>query len=119
MKTRGGKMDIKMSFKDSLTSDAIKAHVEDKSKKLEKFFDGKFDLSWVFFLEGGWHIASVVVSGKNFVYRAEGKTTNLYASIDFASRKLERQIGKKKAKVKNKRSEKGVPMPSSEFRKAG
>lgn len=112
-------MDIKMSFKDALTSEAIKGHVEEKSKKLQKFFDGRFDLSWVFFLEGGWHIASVVVSGKNFVYRAEGKTTNLYASIDFACRKLERQIGRKKAKVKNKKSEKVATLMHEGFRKAG
>jgi len=98
-------MRLSLACKHLELTDGIKGHVEDKSGRLEKFLKGRFDVNWVFDVEGGFHVATVVVNGKNFVHRAEGKTTNLYSSIDMAYHKVERQIKKTKALVKEHRGD--------------
>jgi len=99
-------MHLKLSSKQMNITDGIKNHANERSDKFNKFLKGKFNVSWVFQLEGSWHNATVVIQGKNFVHRAEGKTTNLYSSIDMACQKIERQLLKTKNQVKNHRADK-------------
>jgi len=99
-------MKLKMACKHLNLNPQIKEHTKEKSHRFEKYLRGNFDVSWVFNLEGGMHIAALTVNGKNFSHHAEAKTTNLYSSIDQASHKMERQINKTKNKVKGHRGDK-------------
>jgi putative sigma-54 modulation protein len=115
-------MRLKLSGKQVNITDGIRNHASDRSEKFNKFLKGRFNVSWVFQLEGSWHNATVVISGKNFVHRAEGRTTNLYSSIDMACQKIERQLVKTKERVKDRRADKTNAQSFEEldlFKKAG
>jgi len=99
-------MRLNLSSKQVNITEGIKNHAHERSGKFNKFLKGKFNVEWMFQLEGSWHNATVVIKGKNFVHRAEGKTTNLYSSIDIACQKIERQLLKTKNQVKSHRAEK-------------
>jgi putative sigma-54 modulation protein len=94
-------MNMKVSFKHLESTEAIKAHVYDKTEKLKKYFDGKIDVTWNFSVEKLDHIAHCHILGNHMDYFGEAKSTDLYASIELAIDKIESQLRKHKEKVTN------------------
>ncbi len=92
-----------MTFKHLDATAALKQHVKEKTKKLEKYTAKSFQIHWVFYLEGTSHVADLRVQGPQINYFAESKTTDLYQSIDEAVGKIEKQLKKHKEIQKNKR----------------
>ncbi len=95
-------MIVNMSFRHMDTTEALKAFTLEKSEKLQKYFDGKIHLVWNFAVEHQDHIAHCHVTGNNMDYFGEAVTGDLYASIEQAVDKIERQIRKHKEIVKNR-----------------
>src|SRR5690554_2186456 len=89
-------------------TDAIKAYVEKKVGKLERYFessptsDVKVNLS----VYNEEQKIEVTIPMTNLLLRAEEKHEDLYAAIDLVVDKLERQIRKHKTKINNKNSQK-------------
>ena len=92
-------MQIKMAFKNLDSTDGLKAHVEDKSEKLKKFFHGHVDVQWFFSVVKTEQIAEIKVHGDTFTFVAEDRSEDLYASIDSALDKISTQIRKKKEQL--------------------
>ena len=90
---RGSKLDV---------TEAIKNYLESKISKLDKYFENPDELSAnvVFRVRGIDQIVEITIPIKKAVLRVEESNRDLYASIDFAVDKLERQIRKNKTRIK-------------------
>ena len=94
-------MNIHMTFKHMDATEALKAHVNEKSERLRKFLNDATDCSWIFFLEADVHVADVRIKGPHLDFFAQAKTGDLYQSIDDAVIKVEKQLRKHKEIVKD------------------
>lgn len=89
---------------------AIRAYVEEKVAKIERYFDEKVEANAHINLKvyhKGEHKAEVTVPLSGLVLRAEDTNDDIYAAIDVVVDKLERQIRKHKTKINRKFREKG------------
>ena len=83
-------------------TESLDLRITEKSEKFTKFFDREPHLSWTCFVKEGIHYAECTLRCTNVTYFAKAKADNLYKTIDMVCDKLERQLLKKKEKVKNK-----------------
>jgi ribosomal subunit interface protein len=99
-------MKINIRAKDFEVTDSIKNYVEDKASKLNKFIK-KEDVELTVLLSGNkttnYRIEFTLNTG--LYIRAEEKNADLYAGIDLALEKIERQIRKNKTKLSKRREE--------------
>ena len=92
-------MKVDITFKQMESSDAIKDFVERKAEKIKKFIVNPIDLHIVLSIEKGQHIAEINLLAKHLKLTAEGKTNDLYASIESAIDKLAKQAQKRRDKT--------------------
>ncbi len=89
-------------------TEPIKNYIEEKIGRLDKYFENPENLTANVFVrvQGINQIVEVTIPAKKFILRGEVKDKDLYAAIDLASDKLERQIRKNKTRMKrnNKKS---------------
>lgn len=83
-------------------TDSLDERITEKSEKFSKFFDREPSLSWTCFVKEGVHYAECTLRHSNVAYFAKAKADSLYKTIDMVCDKLEKQVVKKKEKVKNK-----------------
>ena len=83
---------------------AIKEYVEDKLKRLDKYFEKEKNIkaNVVIRLRGEEAKVEVTIPTNRFTLRAEVSHKDLYAAIDLVIDILERQIRKNKTKLNNK-----------------
>ena len=100
-------MKINIRAKDFEVTDSIKKYVEDKASKLNKFIKQE-DIDFNVLLSGNkvtnYNIEFTLNTGTLYI-RAEEKNPDLYAGIDLALEKIERQIRKNKTKLSKRREE--------------
>jgi putative sigma-54 modulation protein len=100
-------MKIVSTFKNLEHTEALDERIEEKSQRLNKFFEGNFDVLWTCYIrEDGQHCADIKVVGPAFEYHAGAFAENLYKTLDLAIGKIERQVHKKKTKWKSNISQK-------------
>lgn len=86
-----------------IVTDAIKAYIEEKVSKLDKYFDNNdIEAKIVVRVANNKEIIEVTIPTSKYTLRAEESSKDLYASIDLVVDKLERQIRKNKTRIKNK-----------------
>ena len=85
-------------------TDAIKEYIENKLKKLDKYFENPDEIQATVLtrIVGRDQIIEVTIPTKHFVLRNEESNEDLYAAIDKIVDKLERQIRKNKEKINKK-----------------
>lgn len=88
-------------------TDSIKKYIEEKLKKLDKYFENPEDLkaNIVVRTRGIDQIIEVTIPIKKAILRAEETNKDLYAAIDKVTDKLERSIRKNKTKIKRRKVE--------------
>lgn len=91
-------MNIKVTGRDLEITDAIRAYVEKKMDRIEKYFDGEFDVTATMKCERDEQIAEIRVTVKGDMYKAVTAHKDLYAAIDKDIDILEGQIRKYKTK---------------------
>ena len=98
---RGSKLEV---------TDAIKNYLESKLRKLDKYFENPDEITAnaVVRTRGIDQTAEITIPIKKAILRAEESNKDLYASIDFAVDKLERQIRKNKTRIKQKANKENV-----------
>jgi putative sigma-54 modulation protein len=94
-------MKIKVSFKHIEHTPALDEQIYSKSEKLEKYFDGNFEIHWICYAKDDVHVADIKLLGPSFNYHASAKSESLYKCFDLVIAKLEKQVVKKKSKWKN------------------
>lgn len=105
-------MFVDIKFKQMDPSEAIKAYAREKTARLEKYFRGRISVTWHLSVESQNHVAHCHVVGNNMDFVGRAATTSLYASIDEAIDKIERQIRKRKEIVKDHLHRHGHRTPS-------
>lgn len=88
-------------------TDSIKNYIEEKLKRLDKYFENPEDLkaNIVVRTRGVDQIIEVTIPIKKAILRAEETNKDLYAAIDKVTDKLERSIRKNKTKIKRRKVE--------------
>jgi len=94
-------MDIKSTFKDIKHTPSLDSRIQQKSKRLEKFFDGRSSIQWICFSDGISHFAEITLEGPSFRINAKASDKNLYHALDKVINKIETQLKKQKEKMKN------------------
>jgi putative sigma-54 modulation protein len=92
---------INISGKNLEITQALRGYVEKKVDKLEKYLNDNKTYSAEVMLrtERGIHIAEVTMNLSGIMLRGEGKTGDMYTSIDAAVDRIERQFNKYKSKL--------------------
>ena len=86
-----------------VVTDAIKAYIDEKISKLNKYFDNEdIEAKIVIKVSNNREIIEVTVPTNKYTLRAEERHEDLYAAIDLVIDKLERQIRKNKTKLNDR-----------------
>ncbi|MGQ9629797.1 MAG: ribosome hibernation-promoting factor, HPF/YfiA family [bacterium] len=80
-------------------TDALRKYAEDKIGRIAKYFDGIIEAHIILDAGRGRHMAEVTVLANGTRVHCEDETRDMYASIDGALDKLERQIKKYKNRL--------------------
>ncbi len=100
-------MNLNMSFKHLEPTNSIKEYATEKSQKLKKYFRGRISVTWNFTKERQTCVAHCHLVGNRMDYFGETQAQDLYASIDLAVDKIEKQLRKHKEIVKDHLHRKG------------
>lgn len=92
---RGDKLEI---------TEAMKSYIEEKISKLDKYLENSDNVKAkvVAKVKSPYQIVEVTIPLKSLILRSEEKQQDIYAAIDIAVDKLERQIRKNKTKLASK-----------------
>jgi putative sigma-54 modulation protein len=92
---------INISGKNLEITEALRGYVDKKVAKLEKYLNDNqtFSAEVMLRTERGIHIAEVTMNLSGIILRGEGKTGDMYTSIDAAVDRIERQFNKYKSKL--------------------
>ncbi|MBN1123557.1 MAG: ribosome-associated translation inhibitor RaiA [Sedimentisphaerales bacterium] len=84
-------------------TDAIRVHAMDKVEKFPRYYDGLSQVEVVIEgSEGGNPSVEIIARGEHSVFFVAKETgEDLYACIDLAAHKMERQLRRKKEKQRN------------------
>lgn len=96
-------MNIQITARNIDLTDAIRSYAEKKVSKLEKYFDHITEASVLLEVQKNVHIVEILLSAKGVFMKGLEKSEDLYASIDLASDKIEKQLVKYKEKLKDKK----------------
>ncbi len=84
-------------------TEGMKAHVNDKIAKLDKFHSKALEAHIILSVEKFRHNAEITIVGKNMKLTSRETTSDMYASIDAAIASLDKQLAKLHDKVKEHR----------------
>jgi putative sigma-54 modulation protein len=104
-------MDVKFSLRGTVLNDSLKAYMEEKMGKLEKFFSRLFGCSINISEVKGFFTVEVTANANGVILRGEEKGMELRSAFDQALKNLERQIKRHNSYLKDKaqyRAESGV-----------
>lgn len=114
-------MQITVKGRGMSVSAGLKEHLEEKLQKVSKLLN-KIDRVEVHFLKETnkgteeTHTVEITMHSGHHVLRAEETSVNMYASIDIATTKLERQARRLKERRKRKGAEKGGKVAARQTR---
>jgi len=94
-------MQVNITFRHLESTEALKAHVFDKVQHIQKYIDRPSEAHAVLYVENLHHHADITMKAGPFFLRGRAKSEDMYASIDLAADKIERQLKKHKEKLKN------------------
>lgn len=96
-------MNVTISFKHLEHTPALDERIREKSEKLDKFFGGNLEVKWVCWVdEHHQQWAEIVLHGPHFECFARAGADTLYKAMDKVVQKAERQVGKHKARRRNR-----------------
>jgi len=93
-------METTFTFRNIEASDALKTHALDKLQKLGKYMIKPITAHIIFNKERFQHQVEITLNANGIQYVSHEKEPDMYASIDLAVAKLERQLKKYKEQLK-------------------
>ena len=102
-------MKIVVTGKSLTVSDPIEAYVYKKLGKLDRFFGDDVEANVRLSMQRGMYIVEMTVPIRGDVLRAQESTNDMYASIDGALSKIERQLRKYRTRF-DKRTREGTDL---------
>jgi putative sigma-54 modulation protein len=101
-------MEISVRGKHVEITTALRDYVEKKVGKLERYTDAPVNAQVRLNVEHGQHIVEVTAAVNGQLLRGEEGTTDMYASIDLVTDKLEKQMLKYKARLRKRGKDIGL-----------
>jgi putative sigma-54 modulation protein len=95
-------MKLQMKSMNMQVSEKMKAYVEKKLRKLDKFFDSDVEATLNFIEQKNRQKIEITMPVNGFFLRAEEEDQDIFPAIDLAVDKLEKQILKYKARYNKK-----------------
>ena len=93
-------MQMNITFRQFGTSDSLKEYAREKVDRVNKLLDRAGEAHVVLSLERHLHHADITIHSGSWVLRGREKSEDMYASIDLAMDKIERQLRRYKDKLK-------------------
>jgi putative sigma-54 modulation protein len=97
----GWAMQVNITFRHLEPTDALKAHVKDRVEHVKRYIDRPSEAHAVLHVENLDHHAEITVKAGRFLLRGTGRSQDMYASIDAAADRIERQLKKHKENLYN------------------
>ena len=94
-------MQVNITFRHLEPTEALKAHVKGRVEHVQRFLDRPTEAHAVLHVENLAHHAELTVKAGRFLLRGTAKTKDMYASIDEAADKIEKQLKKHKSKLQD------------------
>jgi putative sigma-54 modulation protein len=94
-------MQMNITFRQFGTSDALKEYAREKVDRVNRLLDRAGEAHVVLSLERHLHHADITIHSGSWVLRGREKSEDMYASIDLAMDKIERQLRRYKDKLKS------------------
>ena len=94
-------MQMSITFRNFDASDSLKSYAQEKVERVNKYLDRAGEAHVVLSLERHLHHADITVHSGSFVLRGREKSEDMYASLDLAMDKIERQLRRYKDRLKN------------------
>ncbi len=95
-------MDIHITAKQIKMTPAIRAYVEEKVGKAQRYFDHIINAQVFLSVQKRFHNAEVVVHAPGQTIRALAMAADLYSAVDLAAAKVDAQLKKFKERLKSK-----------------
>ena len=92
-------MQVNITFRHLDSTEALKTHARDKVKHIQRYIDRPTEAHVVLYVENLEHKADINLKAGPFLLRGHAKSNDMYASIDAAAEKIERQLKKHKEKL--------------------
>lgn len=96
-------MRVNVTAKNMVLTDAIREYAEKKVTKISKYFDDVMDIQVNLEVQKNMHVAEVLADVKGIFLKGYEKSEDMYASIDIAVDKIEKQIVKYKERIKTRK----------------
>jgi putative sigma-54 modulation protein len=93
-------MQMNITFRQFGTSDSLKEYAREKVDRVNRLLDRAGEAHVVLSLERHLHHADITIHSGSWVLRGREKSEDMYASIDLAMDKIERQLRRYKDKLK-------------------
>jgi putative sigma-54 modulation protein len=94
-------MPVNITFRHLEPTEALKAHVRERVEHVKRHIDQPSEAYAVLHVENLDHHAEITVKAGRFLVRGTGRSQDMYASIDAAADRIERQLKKHKEKLYN------------------
>ncbi|HYI02423.1 ribosome hibernation-promoting factor, HPF/YfiA family [Hyalangium sp.] len=94
-------MQMNITFRQFGASDSLKEYAREKVDRVNKLLDRAGEAHVVLSLERHLHHADITIHSGSWVLRGREKSEDMYASIDLAMDKIERQLRRYKDKLKS------------------
>jgi len=95
-------MKITISGKQIELTNALKARVEEKFSKLDRYFHKETEAFVTLSVQREYQTVEATIQSGSLILRAEEATDDMYVSIDTAADTLERQLRKHKTRIEKK-----------------
>jgi putative sigma-54 modulation protein len=93
-------MQMNITFRHIEPIDSLKNYAREKVERVNKYLDKATDATVVLSLERHLHHADIRIQSGTYILRGREKSEDMYASIDLAMDKIERQLKRYKEKLK-------------------
>jgi putative sigma-54 modulation protein len=93
-------MNLNITFRHLDPAESLKNYAREKVERVNKYLDKAGEAFVVLSIERHLHCADIRIHSGNFLLRGRERSEDMYASIDLAMDKIERQLKRYKEKIK-------------------
>jgi putative sigma-54 modulation protein len=97
-------MQVNITFRHLEPTEALKDHVRGRVEHVERYVDRPSEAHAVLHVEHLDHHAEITVKAGRFLLRGTARSPDMYASIDAAADRIERQLKKHKEKLTTRKN---------------
>jgi putative sigma-54 modulation protein len=94
-------MQVNITFRHLEPTEALKSHVRGRVEHVQRYLDRPTEAHAVLHVENLHHHAEITLKAGRYLLRGTARTQDMYASIDAAADKIERQLKKHKERIQD------------------